>query len=310
MQVFNSDINNHNGAKVVTTIKNLLYLLLFQLFIFLLLACTANKDEGAPTIDDPLIDEKEYTLVWAEEFDIDGPPNPDNWSFEEGFVRNQELQWYQKQNAFVENGLLVIEGRRDTFPNPQYDPENGHWRNRREFVHYSSSSIRTDGNHAWRYGIFEIRAKIITEPGLWPAIWTVGEGHEWPQGGEIDIMEFYKGQILANAAWAGTQRWQAVWDSYKLPVSELGEGWSDEFHIWKMEWTHDFIKIYVDDRLLNTVPLGGTINKRGTIVNPFRETQQVLILNLAIGGQSGGDPSNTEFPSRYEVDYVRVYQLQ
>lgn len=253
---------------------------------------------------------KEYQLVWADEFDVDGAPNPDNWSFEEGFVRNHELQWYQPDNAFVENGVLVIEGRRDTFPNPTYVGPEGDWRTKREKAFFTSSSLKTEGKHNWRYGRFEIKAKIIAEEGLWPAIWTLGEGHEWPQGGEIDIMEYYDGNILANAAWAGEKQWQAVWDDFRKPVSELGENWDADFHIWRMDWDEFNIKLYVDDQLLNNIPLNNVLNKRGPIQNPFRETQHYILLNLAIGGRSGGSVADTRFPSRYEIDYVRVYQLQ
>lgn len=278
----------------------LVYIFLF----FILFACNLTDDDSPQF---PTQKDIDYELVWSDEFDVDGAPDSTNWNFEQGFVRNEELQWYQEENAFVSNGFLVIEGRRDTFKNPMYEPLSNDWRRNREMVYYTSSSLNTKLHHSWKYGRFEIKAKIIAKEGLWPAIWTLGKGYEWPQGGEIDIMEFYSGKILANAAWAGSERWQAVWDGKQIPIEEFGENWDDEFHIWRMDWSNEFIKIYVDDVLLNTIALNTTLNQRGNISNPFNETEHYILLNLAIGS-NGGNPDNTDFPSQYLIDYVRVYQ--
>jgi beta-glucanase (GH16 family) len=251
-----------------------------------------------------------YDLVWADEFDIDGKPDPKNWTFEKGFVRNKEAQWYQPDNAFCRGGMLIIEGRREKKPNPNFRKGSSSWKTKREFIQYTSSSLKTKGLHAWQYGRFEVKAKIRTNPGLWPAIWFLGVEGEWPSNGEIDLMEFYQGKILANACWGTQKRWSAKWDSSKTPIKELGdpETWDQQFHIWRMDWDTDTIKLYVDDRLLNTIDLSKTINPtdKGP-KNPFHQAQY-LLLNLAIGGNSGGDPSKTKFPSRYEIDYARVYQ--
>ncbi len=250
-----------------------------------------------------------YVLVWSDDFEIDGPPDPAKWTYENGFVRNKELQWYRPENAFCENGLLVIEGRRETFSNPNYSPGSENWKENRKEAAYTSASVTTKGLHAWKYGRFEIKAKIKTQPGLWPAIWTLGANQPWPEGGEIDIMEYYDHSILANAAWAGAEPYSAIWDDSKRPMAHFGEDdWSEQFHIWRMDWDETSIKLFLDDELLNTIALSKTINKRGAIMNPFK-IPHFLILNLAIGGKAGGDPSNTPFPSRYEIDYVRVYQV-
>lgn len=276
---------------------------------FGMMSCASKSNVAAPKPEKEEPANEEYVLVWSDEFDYEGRPDRDKWTYENGFVRNRELQWYQPENAFCENGLLVIEGRRDTIPNPNYNPESGDWKTNRKEALFTSASVTTKDLHSWKYGRFEIKAKIKTQDGLWPAIWTLGLGHEWPSGGEIDIMEYYRGDILANAAWAGTQRWQAVWDSSKKPVASFGDpNWSDQFHVWRMDWTPEFIKLYVDDELLNTIELAKTINGRGNVGNPFRTTSHFLLLNLAIGGTNGGNPSDTPFPSRYEIDYVRVYQ--
>ena len=90
-------------------------------------------------------------LVWSDEFDKDGAPDPAKWNFERGFARNEEAQWYQPDNARVRNGMLVIEARRERRPNPNYKPGSGDWRTNREFIEYTSSSLTTSGKGAWTY---------------------------------------------------------------------------------------------------------------------------------------------------------------
>ena len=133
---------------------------------------------------------KSMRLVWSDEFDIDGRPSMD-WTFQYGFQRNHEAQWYQSQNAFVKDGCLVIEGRREHRRNPNYVAGSSDWRTNREFIEYTSSCLTTQLSHQFLYGRFEIRAKIPTATGAWPAIWLLGNKWEWPQNGEIDIMEYY-----------------------------------------------------------------------------------------------------------------------
>jgi beta-glucanase (GH16 family) len=249
-----------------------------------------------------------YVLVWADEFTKAGRPDPNNWVYENGFVRNEELQWYQSDNAFCKDGLLVIEARREHRPNPGYAPDSRDWRRSRPHIEYTSACIKTVGRHAWTCGRFEMRGRIDTRSGLWPAFWTLGSAREWPGCGEIDIMECYRGMILANACWASGARWRAVWDDLKKPISEFADAeWSSKFHVWRMDWDKDSIQLYVDDELLNTVELNKTTNGTPDKANPFHEPHYIL-LNLALGGTNGGDPSPTEFPARFEVDYVRVYQ--
>ncbi|PZX48545.1 glycoside hydrolase family 16 protein [Algoriphagus chordae] len=253
----------------------------------------------------------EYALVWQEEFDQAGQVNSSLWSFEKGFKRNNELQWYQEPNALVKDGKLIITGKREKVENPKFDAESKDWRINREFAEYTSSSINTRGKYEFQYGIMEVRAKIDTALGMWPAIWTLGISKPWPSNGEIDVMEYYrvKGEatILANAAWADEGQYNAKWDEAKIPFSKFLEqdpDWPSKFHLWRMEWTKESIKIFLDDELLNEVDLARTVNPDGT--NPFHEPHYIL-LNLAIGG-NGGDPRSTSFPKEYVVDYVRVYQ--
>jgi beta-glucanase (GH16 family) len=248
-----------------------------------------------------------YRLVWSDEFSGSGWPDPRNWTYERGFVRNEELQWYQADNAVVTDGMLVIEGRRERRTNPTFSPDSGDWRRKREFAEYTSSSLTTRGLHSWRYGVFEMRARIDVRPGLWPAFWTLGVRGPWPAGGEIDIMEYYRGMLLANVAWAD-ERGRALWDDVRKPIADLGgEAWAKDFHVWRMVWEENEIRLSVDDLLLNTIDVRETVNRNGTGRNGMREPHYI-ILNLAIGGTQGGDPSATAFPGKFEVDYVRVFQ--
>jgi beta-glucanase (GH16 family) len=257
---------------------------------------------GGASIDVPA----GYKLVWHDEFDVDGPPNPANWKFETGFVRNEEAQWYQPSNASVQGGLLSIEARRERVANPKYTGK-GDWKTMRQYAEYTSSSLHTNGLHAWQYGRFEMRGRIPTSAGMWPAWWTLGTSGEWPANGEIDMMEFYQGKVLANVACGTSTRYTAKWDSQTKQVSTLGANWSTEFHVWRMDWDAQQIVIYLDDQELNTTTLASMLNPDGT--SPF-EQKAYMLMDLAIGGMNGGDPSATGFPQRYEVDYIRVFQKQ
>ena len=249
-----------------------------------------------------------YKLLWADEFDKDGRPDPCSWNYERGFVRNEELQWYQPENAFCQNGLLIIESRRERKENPDYDPNSNNWRRNREYCQYTSSSITTRRLHSWMYGRFEMRGRIDTRPGIWPAFWTLGIRGRWPGSGEIDIMEYYRGMLLANAAWAADRRNSPKWDDSRKPITEFDDpNWSEKFHLWRMDWDVNSISLYVDDILLNEIDLTQTFNAGTDRINPFRQPHYI-ILNLAIGGTNGGDPSDTRFPSKFEIDFVRVYR--
>ena len=260
------------------------------------------------TVEAPITDDR-YRLVWRDEFDQDGPPDPKKWVHELGFVRNRELQWYQPENAYCRDGILIIEARREKVVNPGYDPDNSHWASRRRRSRFTSSSLTTQRRHQWLYGRFEVRAKITAEDGLWPVIWFLGVEGKWPRSGEIDLMEYYRGHLLANAAWETERRHRVKWDTVKIPISKLGQDdWDEPFHIWRMDWDKDSIVLSVDGRVLNTIDLSKTNNPSGVSpANPFQQPH-FLLLSLAIGGTNGGSPAQTEFPSRFELDYVRVYQ--
>lgn len=251
-----------------------------------------------------------YQLVWSDEFNKDGPVDTTNWQFEKGFLRNKELQWYQKENARCEKGYLIIEGRNEQKPNPVYKEGSTKWPNSKQNIKYTSSSINTSGKHSWKYGRFVLRARINTSEGLWPAWWTLGIKGQWPSNGEIDIMEFYQHKLLANIACATAVPFKPEWFTKTKSIDSFGDKkWSSKFHTWRMDWDENSIALYVDDMEMNKVELSKLVNKDGTNSNPFNQPHYML-LNLAIGGDNGGDPSQTKFPNRFEIDYVRVYQKQ
>lgn len=267
--------------------------LLIPVLVFCCSSSTAQKNE-------------KYKLVWFDEFNKRGRPDSAKWNYERGFVRNEELQWYQPGNAYCKKGKLIIEARRETRPNPDYVSDSKDWRKNRKEINYTSACLITRGKKDWMYGRFVMRARIDISAGMWPAWWTLGVSKPWPANGEIDIMEYYRKKLLANIACLN-KNGRAEWHSTKLSVDSLGSSWSSGFHIWKMDWTKDFIALYVDDQLLNKVAVDSLYNKDGSGFNPFRQPH-FMLLNLAVGGQNGGDSYNTSFPRKFEIDYVRVYQ--
>ena len=197
-----------------------------------------------------------WKLVWSDEFSRDGRPDSTTWNYERGFVRNHEDQWYQGENAYQQDGHLVIEARKEEGkPNPMYRPEGRRdWRSEREQIGYTSASLTTRRSFDFLYGRLEVRAKIPTASGSWPAIWLLGKGMPWPSCGEIDVMEYYRingvPHILANAAWGNDRPNSAVWNSKKIPFSHFTDqdaDWASKFHLWRMDWTPDAIRIYLDD---------------------------------------------------------------
>jgi len=246
-----------------------------------------------------------WKLVWSDEFNTNRPPDPANWDYERGFVRNQELQWYQPENAYCANGLLVIEARREHKRNPLYVAGSTAWQTSREWIEYTSASITSRHRHEFKYGKFEMRARIDTRPGSWPAFWTLGAtpGVDWPACGEVDIMEYYRGMVLANVGYGLNKKTE--WSTVRKPLAELGAArWSNEFHIWTMIWDETKIDLLLDGQLMNHLNVANA--DKADESNPFHKPMY-LILNQAIGGASGGDPSRTTFPVRFEVDWVRVF---
>jgi beta-glucanase (GH16 family) len=257
----------------------------------------------------------EWKLVWSDEFEKPGPPDPAKWSYETGFLRNIESQFYTRarpENARVENGILIIEARKEKYSTAGYGPAAT--AKRQQSAHrspaeaeYTSASLTTRGKAAWTYGRIEVRAKLPAGRGIWPAIWTLGTNIGqvgWPACGEIDIMEFVGFQPGIVHANIHTKKYNHAKKTGKGDKIAIGDA-STAFHRYAIEWDAQRIDFLVDDYTYFTFRNEET----GTGVWPY-DHDQYLILNLAIGGAWGGQKGidNSIFPQRFEIDYVRIYQ--
>jgi beta-glucanase (GH16 family) len=235
--------------------------------------------------------------VWSEEFDSEGPPSPERWTFDLGHGTrgwgNREAQCYgsNPSECVVENGRLLITG--------SYHPDSAD--------PYASARIHTYGKASWQYGRFEIRARLPVGGGTWPAIWMLSdafrEGTSWPHCGEIDIMEHVgrdPGRIHFSLH---SQRFNHA-DRTQVTETHVRDGVTDGFHVYTMEWDATGFSFGIDDDVLSTFPRG---QKSGVEDWPFDQPYH-LVLNLALGGHMGGEIDNDCLPARFEVDYVRVYQ--
>jgi beta-glucanase (GH16 family) len=251
-----------------------------------------------------------WKLVWSDEFDQAGRPDPRRWTNEVGFIRNGEAQYYtagRAENARVENGRLVIEARKERFPNDRHAPGARDWR-RREFADYTSASLTTRGFGEWCHARIEVRARLPAGRGVWPAIWMLGTNISsvgWPRCGEIDIMEFvgFDAHLIhANIHTAKYNHVKRTGKGSKLRV----EAPSGDFHVYAAEWHAARIDFFVDDwKYFTYAKEPGA----GEETWPF-DRPCYLILNLAIGGEWGGQRGIDDaiFPQRFEIDYVRVYE--
>jgi CubicO group peptidase (beta-lactamase class C family) len=267
-----------------------------------------------PEATTPVAD-ADMRLVFEDDFEVAGRPDPAKWGHEVGFVRNRELQWYRPESARCEDGLLVIEATRERVPNPGFVESSADWRVGRAHADYASASLVTKGRFEFTYGRVRMRARIDTRAGLWPALWTKGTRQAWPVCGEIDIMECFAGLVITNAIWAGTKPDATQSSATRTPLDVLAKesgfsdvaAWSAAFHEWQLDWNASRLEFRLDGRRLGTVDLTKTVNATPDQANPFHGPH-ALIVNLAVGGASGGDPSGTAFPARFEVDWIRVWQ--
>jgi beta-glucanase (GH16 family) len=231
-------------------------------------------------------------LVWSDEFNNSGAPNPLKWSYDTGVHGwgNNEVQRYtgNRTNSFVRGGSLHIVARN----------ENGRW---------TSARLKTKGKAGWTYGYFEIKAKLPEGVGTWPAIWMLPETDAyglWPNSGEIDIMEhvgFDAGRIHTTVH---TAAFNHRINTQKTKFAPL-ENVSTQFHIYGMEWDESQIQWYIDGEPFFQFEHTGKNTEEWPFDKPF-----YLLLNIAMGGSWGGqrgiDPALRE--AVMEVDYVRVYQ--
>jgi len=251
--------------------------------------------------------ENKRKLVWAEEFNYTGLPDAKKWNYEEGFVRNKEEQYYtraRKENVRVENGMLIIEARKEKFKNARYQKGSSDWRKKNEFTQYTSASILTRGKAAWKYGRIEIRAKIPTGNGSWPALWMLGTSRKWPKCGEIDIMENIgrKPDIIHGTVHyksLATGKHKGAGKKIVIPKPY------NDFHIYAINWNSEKIVFFVDGKKYFTYTINDDAGegKQNAFRKPF-----FLLINLAIGGTWGKTLDPAILPLKYYVDYVRIYQ--
>jgi beta-glucanase (GH16 family) len=251
----------------------------------------------------------DWKLVWSDEFDKSGAPDPEKWGYEEGFVRNNEAQYYtrdRRENARVENGMLVLEARKEhlELPAPSAQGKKKGGGQAHKEIKYTSASLTTRGKASWTYGRIEVRAKLPTGRGTWPAIWMLGTGGGWPACGEIDIMEnvgFDPDVIHANVH---TKKYNHMMRTNKGSKLTVPKPFAD-FHVYAIQWYPDHIDFFVDKARYFTFKNEGT----GPDAWPY-DKPEYLILNIAIGGAWGGQKGIDDriFPQKMYVDYVRVYQ--
>lgn len=254
---------------------------------------------------------KEWRLVWREEFDKPGLPDPEIWCYERGMVRNKEPQCYMAgslKNSRVENSCLVLEAHKECVKNPGFKHGSDKW-DQVEFAEYSSASVTTELSTAWRYGRIEVRAKLPHAVGCWPAIWMLGNNFSkegWPKCGELDIMENW-----GPTGWIDAERIQGAVHYYAENEThhdaasgdiDAGAHW-DYFHLFSIEWDEEKIEYYYDETLYFTFELK---NADIGIDNPFRKPMFIL-LNLALFNKNDC-LKDSDFPIRYEVDYVRLFE--
>ncbi|MEO6103161.1 MAG: glycoside hydrolase family 16 protein [Pseudoxanthomonas sp.] len=238
----------------------------------------------------------ETTPAWQDEFDYTGVPDPAKWSFEQGGDGwgNHELQYYTDslKNARVADGVLSIVARRQ---------EN-------EGRGYTSARLASKGKGDFLYGRFEIRAKLPSGRGTWPAIWMLPTDNAyggWPKSGEIDLMEhvgYDPGRIHITMH---TEAYNHRIKTQKTAISVVDDAMA-EFHRYRVDWTPATIRGYIDDVQVYEFVNEGT----GPAAWPFDQRFHFL-LNLAVGGDWGGKEGVdvSVFPATLQVDYVRAYRL-
>jgi beta-glucanase (GH16 family) len=241
-------------------------------------------------------------LVWSDEFNGTGV-DLSRWSFQlgdgSGFGLpsgwgNNELQYYQAENATVAGGYLTITAREE--------PAGG--------LDYTSARLRSLGKGDWTFGRLEMRARMPIGQGLWPAFWMLPSDSlygNWAASGEIDIVEYIGSQ---SDRIFGTIHYGASWpySVFASTAYTLADGtFHDDFHLFAIEWELGEIRWYVDGMLFATRTHWWSSG--GPFPAPF-DADFHLLLNLAVGGNLPGPPdATTVFPQEYVIDYVRVYQL-
>jgi len=271
----------------------------FVLCLILLPISFCSKKDKNPTKSDE-DDIEGWELVWNDEFDgtaID----PKKWEHEvyAHGSGNNELQYYtnRSENSFIENGSLVIQALKEHYTGPEGTRE------------YTSARLRTLRKGDWKYGRFDIKAKLPFGQGLWPAIWMMPSESKyggWAASGEIDIMEMlgHETNKVHGTLHYGGEGPNNVQSGkfYTLPHGSFAY----DFHLFTMEWDTTEFRWYVDGIFYQSQTQWYTAS--APYPAPFDQYFHIL-LNVAVGGNWPGDPDNTTiFPQRMVVDYVRVYK--
>jgi hypothetical protein len=238
----------------------------------------------------------QFGATWADEFNIDGAPNAAKWNFDIGNGcpnlcgwGNNEAQYYtnRSDNVIVENGLLKITAKKESYQGAQY----------------TSAKLFTKEKFDFKYGTIEVRAKLPSGSGTWPAIWTLGSNIStvgWPACGEIDIMEHAGNrQGTIQSAMHTPSSSGNTFNKGSQNLSDV----STAFHIYKVVWNASEIIFYVDD----VEHYRYNPSNKNSSTWPY-DANQYLILNVAMGGSFGGDIGANFTGSTMEIDYVRVYQ--
>lgn len=256
--------------------------------------------------------ENTYRLIWSDEFNDFGKPDPEKWGYEHGFIRNLEKQYYTERlkNARIEDGSLIIETHKETIKNQAFaSQEATNWKENQPEATYTSASLTTKGLAQWTYATIEVRAKLPKGAGLWPAIWMLNENYdeENAKNGEIDIMEhlgFDRKSIIGSVHLNTPESKSYQFQSKKIRIKNP----YDEFHVYAIRWTAKRIDFLLDGKMYQTIRKKN-FNKdnQWAFDQPF-----YLKLNVAIGGISGGKKGidDSVFPQKMIIDYVRVYQKE
>jgi len=239
---------------------------------------------------------QDWELTWSDEFDYSGMPDNSKWDYEEGKIRNNESQYYTRaraENAKVDGGMLVIEALSESYKGAKH----------------TSASVTTKGKKQFLYGRIEVRAKLPTGVGMWPAIWMLGVNIPeigWPSCGEIDIMEnvgYDPDTIHANVH---TKAYNHAIGTNKGNRINIDAPYKD-FHIYAVEWFEDHMDFFVDDQQYFRFEN----ENKSSAEWPF-DKPHYLILNIAVGGSWGGKYGIDEaiFPQKMMIDYVRYYEAK
>ena len=250
------------------------------------LCMKAQKDDNS----------QKQKLVWSDEFNYTGLPDEKKWGYDIGGNGwgNNEKQYYtdkRLQNAFVKNGVLSITAIKEKF----------------EGLDYTSARLVSKNKGDWKYGRFEIKAKLPKGRGVWPAIWMLSTDWKyggWPESGEIDIMENVGYMPDSVFGTVHTKSYNHVIGTQK-GKSIYRKDLSDAFHVYVLEWNENEIKIFVDQEQYFSFKNEKKTFNEWPFDQPFH-----LLLNIAVGGNWGGKMGVDEsiWPQTMEVDYVRVYQ--